>query len=301
MTPTKNPKLTAVLQALLVTFLWSTSWVLVKFGLEDIPPLIFAGLRYFLAFLLLLPFYLRAKTATPLHQFTRQEWGLLLALGLVYYTLTQGSQFVGLQYLPAILFSLLLNFTAPVTALLGIAFLQERLSLVQWAGIGVFLAGVAVYFFPLSLPAGIAFGLLVAVINVLANSVSSILGRFVNRTGHIDSLSVTVVSMGIGGTLLLLLGLLVEDLPRMSLANWGIVLWLAAVNTAFAFWLWNQSLRTLTAAESSIINNTMLVQIAILAWLFLGERPGVKEWAGMAVVIFGVILVNWRTRPREEA
>jgi len=34
------------LQALFVTFLWSSSWVLIKFGLEEIPPLTFAGLRY---------------------------------------------------------------------------------------------------------------------------------------------------------------------------------------------------------------------------------------------------------------
>ena len=41
----------AVLQALLVTFLWSTSWMLIKIGLHGIPALTFAGLRYSLAFL----------------------------------------------------------------------------------------------------------------------------------------------------------------------------------------------------------------------------------------------------------
>jgi drug/metabolite transporter (DMT)-like permease len=51
-----SPHLAAVLQALLVTLLWSTSWVLVKFGLADIPALTFAGLRYTVAFLCLLPF-----------------------------------------------------------------------------------------------------------------------------------------------------------------------------------------------------------------------------------------------------
>ena len=39
----------ALLQALFVTFLWSTSWVLIKLGLRDIPALTFAGLRYGLA------------------------------------------------------------------------------------------------------------------------------------------------------------------------------------------------------------------------------------------------------------
>ena len=35
--------------------------------------------------------------------------------------------------------------------------------------------------------------------------------------------------------------------------------------------IWNYTLRTLTAMESSIINGTMLIQIAVLAWIFLGE------------------------------
>ena len=43
------------LQALFVTFLWSTSWVLIKFGLEEIPAISFAGMRYTFAFLLLAP------------------------------------------------------------------------------------------------------------------------------------------------------------------------------------------------------------------------------------------------------
>ena len=45
----------AILQALFVTLLWSSSWVVIKFSIEEIPPLTFAGLRYFIAFLILLP------------------------------------------------------------------------------------------------------------------------------------------------------------------------------------------------------------------------------------------------------
>ena len=42
----RSPHVRAVVQALFVTFFWSTSWVLIKFGLKDIPALPFAGLRY---------------------------------------------------------------------------------------------------------------------------------------------------------------------------------------------------------------------------------------------------------------
>jgi drug/metabolite transporter (DMT)-like permease len=105
--------------------------------------------------------------------------------------------------------------------------------------------------------------------------------------------------MGIGATALLGSGLFVEEMPRLDLTGWGIILWLAVVNTAIAFTLWNRTLRTLSAAESSMINNTMLVQIAILAWFFLGERPTPQEWLGMGIVVLGVVLVNLRNRNTE--
>ena len=286
--------LITILQALLVTFLWSTSWVLVKFGLEDIPPLIFAGLRYFIAFLVLVVVYLRSSQVGTIRRLSRRDWWALISLGLVFYTLTQGTQFLGLKYLPAILFSFILNFTSPVVALLGIPLLKEKLSWLQWVGMGVFLIGVVVFFHPLWIPVGLALGLVIGVFSMFANSAASIMGRFINRARRIDPLTVTVVSMGVGAITLMGSGLVVEGIPQLDLRSWGIILWLAVVNTAFAFTLWNHTLRTLTAAESSMINNTMLVQIAILAWVFLGEQPGPKEWMGMGIASLGVIMVNLR-------
>jgi drug/metabolite transporter (DMT)-like permease len=92
-------------------------------------------------------------------------------------------------------------------------------------------------------------------------------------------------------------GILTQGLPHLSPLNWGIVAWLAVVNTAFAFTLWNHTLRTLPAMESSIINNTMLIQIALLAWIFLGERLNGQEIAGMLVVALGVMVVQLGRRP----
>jgi drug/metabolite transporter (DMT)-like permease len=72
------------------------------------------------------------------------------------------------------------------------------------------------------------------------------------------------------------------------------ILWLAVVNSAFAFTLWNRTLRTLSAVESSIINNTMLFQIATLAWVFLGETLTWKEVLGMVVAAVGTLAVQLR-------
>src|SRR5690242_17226253 len=93
----------AVLQALFVTFLWSTSWVLVKLGLRaSLPAITFAGLRYFIAFLCLFPFILINPThRNGVRTFSRARWGQLALLGVVFYSLTQGTQFVSLAFLPA--------------------------------------------------------------------------------------------------------------------------------------------------------------------------------------------------------
>ena len=83
-----------------------------------------------------------------------------------------------------------------------------------------------------------------------------------------------------------------EGIPAVTMKGWLIILWLAVVNTALAFTLWNLSLQRLSAVESASINNTMLVQIAILAWVFLGEAPGAFGLLGIALVSVGVYIVQ---------
>jgi drug/metabolite transporter (DMT)-like permease len=192
----------------------------------------------------------------------------------------------------------MLSATPVIVALLGIRFLAETPTQKQWAGTALYIVGVLVYFFPIAAPAGQLLGLIIVIIGVSANAVSSIIGRNVNRMLTIPATVVTVVSMGIGAITLLTFGIAVQGLPQLSLTNWATILLLAVVNSAIAFTLWNYSLRTLSAVESSIINNTMLIQIAILAWLFLGEQPTVSEIAGMILAGAGIFIVQVRRRLR---
>ncbi len=293
-----SPRTIAVLGMLLATFLWSTSWVFIKVGLQDLPALTFAGLRYTLAFACLLPFLLRPANRSAVAALTRNDWARLAALGLAFYAVTQGAQFVSLALLPAVTVNILLNVTAVLVALSGMALLSERPRSIQWAGILVNLLGVGVYFYPLTLLAGQALGLVVAIVGVLANVASALLGRHVNRTGSISPLVVTGASMGIGALVLLAVGLLAQGLPQLSLFHWGLIAWLAVVNTAFAFTLWNWALRHLSAVEASILNSTMLVQIALLAWFFLGEEITWQEGIGLGLAGLGVLLVQWRSAER---
>jgi len=291
-------RLRAILLALLVTFLWSTSWVLIKRGLAEIPPITFAGLRYSIAFLVLLP-----AAWTRRHEIrllSRRDWLQLILLGLVLYTLTQGGQFMALNHLDAISFSLLLSLTPVLVALLGSGLLGERTGRMQWVGVTLALIGGAIYFVPAIQPQWRILGIVLAAITVASNASASLLARAANRHRKVSSIIVTTISMGIGAACLLGIGLGTQGLPPLRPASWGVILWLAVVNTAFAFTLWNATLRVLSATESSVINNTMLIQIAFLAWLFLDERLTGLEMLGLAAVGIGALLVQLRrTKPAD--
>jgi drug/metabolite transporter (DMT)-like permease len=292
MSSSPPPHRLAALQALLVTFLWSTSWVLIKIGLKDMPALTFAGLRYSLAFVCLLPFALRPNGRAALRRLKPRQWLLLIVLGLTFYTIVQGAQFLGLAYLPAASVSLTLNFTAVVVAIMGVMWLNEPPGRWGWGGIMLSVVGGLVFFHPVQLPGQQGFGLLVSVVGMLTNAFASVFGRRINSREGISPLIVTTVSMGVGGLALLLLGAAVQEIPRLDARGLAIILWLAVVNTAFAFTLWNHTLRTLSAMESTLINGTMLIQIALLAWLFLGETLTTKEIGGMLLVAAGVAVVQ---------
>jgi drug/metabolite transporter (DMT)-like permease len=109
-----------------------------------------------------------------------------------------------------------------------------------------------------------------------------------------------MVSMGIGAILLLAVGGTLQGIPRLDWQGMAIIGWLAVVNTALAFTLWNESLRHLAAMESALISNTMMAQIAVLAWVFLGEGLTLQKIAGMALAGAGVMVVQMRKRGEME-
>lgn len=286
----------AIGEALFVTFLWSTSWILIKIGLEDLHlgPISFAGLRYALAAAILLPFGIGAlrRATRPIGR------GLALRVavyGLLFVTITQGAQFAALALLPATAVSLVLSATPLAVAGIALARRQEQPTALQLVGVALVVAGAIGYFGPVAPgPARLA-GLAVATVCLAAAATSTHLGRDLARDAMSrmgGPLGLTATSMGVGAVVLLAGGLLLEGWPPLDLRAWAIIGWLALVNTAFAFTLWNHTLRTLTAVEASVVNNTMTIQIAILALIFLGERLAAVQVAGLVLAAAGAAVVQ---------
>jgi len=291
----KSNPLLAYAEAVLVTFLWSSSYVLIKFGLLEIPPFLFAAVRYTIAFAILGTIYVTVggtSRSSRKNAIKMNGKVFLLVAGVCGYTLAQGFQFVGLFYLPAVTTTFLLNFTPIFVLVLGILFLGEKASRLQLVGFAAALLGAYAFFSERLSGGGQQFGVVVVIVSALSWAIYMITIRRIQRVDSFGSLKLTAVTMGIGTAGLVLLAAVFDGPRPISLNALVIILWLSVVNTALAFLLWNHALRSIRAYELSVIQNSMLVQIAVLAWIFLDELLTYVMMLGVALVIIGVVLVQ---------
>ncbi len=287
-----SSRLKAILQALLVTFIWATSWVLIKIGLKDVPALLFAGLRYGLAAICLLVVWSFSSERTLLRGIDGKGWVKIILIGLFYYAAMQSSQFLGLKDLPATSVNLILGMSTIVIALLGTIFLKEPLSILQWMGVLLTPVGAWLYFFPISIQANQVNGVVIVVTGTILGAIGSIIARDINRSIYLPPLTLTTLSILIGSIVMFLGGIATEGFPSFSITSWGIIVWMAVINTAFAFTLINRSMQILQATETSAIINTLMIQVPILAYFFLGERISPRQVFGLGVTLIGVIMVQ---------
>ena len=280
-------------ESLIVTFLWSTSYVLIKIGLSDVSPFLFAAERYALAFIFLGLVDLSLRKRSGKRTVSRgSKITILFVAGICGYTLAQGFQFLGLAYLPAVTTSFLFNFTPVFVLILGILFLHEQASRLQLIGLGVAFAGAFLFFSDRISLKGEPLGVPIVIIGGIAWAVYMVLIRRLQRIEWMGSLRLTLITMGIGTGGLVIFASAFESFKPVSLEGLIIILWLSIVNTALAFLVWTHVLRSIRPYELSVIQNSMLVQIAILAWFFLGESLTAIMVVGVVLVIAGVLLVQ---------
>jgi drug/metabolite transporter (DMT)-like permease len=290
--PRQSPRSLALVEALLVSMVWGSSFIFVKMALSELGPLTIGGLRYFLGFACLLPF-LRRRSFT----LTRTQWLFMALLGFSAYTLANGALFWALQFLPATTGSFLMSLVT-ITVLLGGAFwLREIPNLRQFAGILIVLAGMTL-FFSLGLKSGEPLGLAIFMLALLGFTMFNLLSRVAARERQVDTLTLTALPLAIGGGLLLAIAIPMEGIPSASPRTWGLVLLLAAINTALGYVLYNHALQSLQAFEMNVLLNLTPIWTALLGWILLGEILAIRQWAGIFIVIVGVMLVQGRNHKK---
>jgi drug/metabolite transporter (DMT)-like permease len=293
-TSTSHSHTRAIVEAVIASMIWATSFVFVRIGMDEVGPLTMAGLRYFGAFLLMLPFIRWRSNARVLC--SKSIWYRLAGIALGVYTVGNGALYWSLKYISPTTASFIVGLLPLLVLAAGTFYLRERPTLRQILGVVLCVAGCAM-FFAIGLTPGQPLGLAIAVVGVIGFAVFAILSRDVARMGQLDTFALTALPLGLGGGSLLILALLVEGVTFPSWRVWALVAWLASVNTVVAYILYNRSLKILTALEANVAMNLSPFATAMMSFLLLGERLTLIQIAGMVIGIVGVALVQVPARP----
>lgn len=289
----------AVTLALFVTVLWSSSYILNQYAFADgIGPLTLVGLRYSLAALTLLIVRIARGRREPPAEVPLSPWQYL-GLGLAGYLVAQGMQYIGQVYVPPTQAGMVQAVgNSTLVLLIGAIWLREWPGPRQWAGIGIALAGSLLYYWPFAPTpqnlVGIGFFLLAG----LGYAVQMTANRGLLARKAASPLDLVLYPMLVGAVSMLALGLALEPWPVITWKLVGLLLWLGPINGALGFLLWTHSQRGLQAFESTMLNNSMLLQIALLDVLFLSRVLSVRHVAALLLTGLGILTVQLAQRRR---
>ena len=277
--------LRAFLLALAVVAVWGTNFVVIRLGLDALPPLLFAALRFTLAALPLV-FFIK-RPAVP--------WRDLVLYGLFIGVGQFGLLFIAIDGLIAPgLASLVVQVQVVFTIGLAMRGTGERLTAVQYAALALAVAGVGII---LAHTGGTTTPLGVAL--VIGAAFGWSLGNMVTRrAGRVDMLAFMVWSSLFAIVPLFALAFAFEGSARIGAALaaagptvWAVVAWQTVGNTLFGYGAWGWLMARYPA--SSVAPMALLVPVFGMgsAALFLGEPlPGWK--LGAAALIIGGLAVN---------
>ena len=283
----------ALAQGVLVTSLWSTTFVLAKAALADLPPLTLGGLIYLTAFLgLLIRRLLSRERSLRSLGWDRKRWYAVALLGLLTYALVPAALCLALAALPAVTFNFVFQAAMPITVgLLAGVFLGERTSRWQWLGIGTLVGGLFLFLDAARADRNLV-GVALAALTGAGVGLSNLIARSVMRDGRSRAADVSLVGMGLGSLTLLAVAAPIDGLPSLGAKALAILLWVGLINTAFAFTLWNHVLRTLTALEAGVLSGLQVVMVVAAAHLLLGERLAAERLPAAVLILAGVAVVH---------
>ena len=285
---------------LFLAFLWGTTWLVVRVGLEDLPPFTFAGVRFLLAAILLTVIAVVRRVRLPT---APSDWIMMIGTGLSAIGVTYAFQFWGMQYVASGLAAVLFSTIPLLTILIAHVVLPEEPMTMRKVG-GVVLGTVGVALIFSDQLSGNSPMVIWAVIGFLVGAVAMAHAQVVVRArGHrVDPVVLAAVQTAVGGAVLFGIGTSTEG-PLLDQA-WSLravlaVAYLAILGTAVGFVALYYLLRQMQVTQ---VNSMMLVHplvAIVLGWLVLDEQLSWPILVGAGAIVFGLVPLL-RPAPRTE-
>jgi drug/metabolite transporter (DMT)-like permease len=287
---------------LVLCVIWGSTWLFIKLGLEALPPITFAAIRFIISCaIIFLIIHIRGIQLPR----ARADWTLLAISGILSFALNYGLVFWGEQYISSGL-AALLQATLPAFGLVFAHFHlpAERLSWARIGGVVLGVCGVGVVFSnQLAIAGTMALaGCVALILSAMFAAYSIVLVKAYGK--NMDPAVLAAGQMLFGLLVLLIVGIPLEGNPlRFHWTSMALIalLYLAVVGTVIAFLLYYWLVLNMDVTKSMLIALVTPVVAVLLGMIVLDEQIGWRTLAGGAMIILGIALIVVRkTRKQEE-
>lgn len=286
---------------LLLSFIWGTAFVAISAGLADLPPVLFAGIRYDIAGIIMLVYVI--TTGSAWWPQTPSDWAIVAIGSVLVIALYNAFLFVGQQEITSGAAAILIAMNPILATVFARAILpSERLSAVGIVGLLLGFGGVALVALPdsanLLASDAIASGfVLLAAVSVAFGSV------LMQRIETTISTEATVAwSCVIGAVLLhaVSAGLPSESASQASFTTTAIlsIVYLAVFASAIGYFIYFRLLDQVGAIEINLVSYAAPVFATVFGWVLLEETISARTILGFLAIFIGFLLIKRRAIAR---
>ena len=280
---------------LILCLIWGTTWIFIKVGLEDLPPITFAAARFALAVAILLPVIWIRRMPWPR---TSAEWKLIAITGFLQFSLNYSTVFWAEQHITSGLAAVLQAMITVFGLLLAWIFLPaEKITRLKIFAVILGIMGVAVIFIEqLRIESVMAFlGCLAIVVGAYCAAQASILIKARGTSLHPASLVCAQMICGLPP--IVIYALAAEGNPLTFNWTWRAaicVLYLTVLGTIAAFWLYYWLLSRIESTKAMMISLVTPLIAVLIGAVVLNERLPPQTLFGGMLIVSSVGLIGFR-------
>lgn len=295
-------RLRKIIVWLILCLIWGSTWIFIKVGLADLPPISFASARFLLSALVVFTIIKFQKIPLPR---SSSEWRLLALTGFLQFALNYSSVFWAEQYITSGLAAVLQSMITVFGLVLAWIFLpSERITARKIIAVAIGVLGVAVIFIDqLRVDNWMAFlGCAAIVFGSYCAAQASILVKA--RAGGMHPASLLFGQMICGLPFITAYSLSVEGNPihfRWTIAAIVCVLYLTLVGTIAAFWLYYWLLSRIESTRAMMISLVTPLLAVLIGAVTLGETLPPQTFVGGLMIIASIALIVFRRRQVQRA
>ncbi len=282
---------------IILAIIWSSTWIFIKIGLEDLPPIAFSGARFSLSVVVLAGAILIQRLPLPK---TSAEWKLIALTGFLQFSVNYSMVFWSEQYITSGLAAVLQATISVFGLLLAWIFLpDERITPQKIVAVILGIVGVGVIFIDqIRVENWLAFAGCVAIVfGAYAAAQSSILIKAKASAMHPAVLVFCQMLCGLPA--IFAYSLIREGNPLYF--NWtpraiACVVFLAVVGSVAAFWLYYWLLSRIESTKALMISLVTPLLAVVIGWAVLGETLPAQTGIGGLLIIGSIAMIVFRKR-----